>query len=661
MPEKYELFLDKNKKVKLAANDQGDFFAEANGNRIKLGEQGLQTINKSTGVPESVGGAPDPDQTIRSITGATGNGFGEDSGRTTFTHNDLPGETLIGWYATEWDNGNNRPRLFLQVNPNYISGDILYDANGNVLYNGDTGSPGQISLKINGNVYGPTDVRLSTASWYSSSQLNFSGASHKQIILQEAWDQVSNFSEMEADILAVANSTELAGNGANFSQGFSGRDGGIYGIPLSADIEILVQDPIDVTTPIKFSGGAEFPEPVNGLVIDNDITDLLGTDFDLFNNKSPYSSSTSDLRFNYTTGALQANNYVTTPKLVEGNTYRLTINGANIVNNIGFDSTDSEEFFGIELDLNRESDKKNKGKSYVDILVGWEGNLSTAACGHKHIIFYFSQAGGGNGAQNSQPGQYFIYTIDNPYNGREIKNSFTSGTTGMPRFNLATNNNNHIGDANPARFWSAGQANKIRIYINDASRVSGEFVGDGIYGDLSSAQSVGFQSQPGGIVNLDLNYLASIGYTGSFHAGNPYGHSDFTGSAHLHVEMAPNSTVFITDSAGPNGAALAGSQILGIILDLSHLRNGDTFTFAYDKISGTANGNLYSPGYFTQIILKYGSRAYPFNNRYGGPELGGYSTYTMLGSTVTGEFLFMRHDGSVYHTGIQSGQEAFIG
>lgn len=42
MPDKYEIFLDKNKKVKLSANEQGDFFAEANGKAIKLGGEGLQ-------------------------------------------------------------------------------------------------------------------------------------------------------------------------------------------------------------------------------------------------------------------------------------------------------------------------------------------------------------------------------------------------------------------------------------------------------------------------------------------------------------------------------------------------------------------------------------------------------------------------------------------
>lgn len=658
MPEKYELFLDKNKKVKLAANDQGDFFAEANGNRIKLGEQGLQTINKTTGAPESVGGAPDPNQTISSITGVTGNGFGEDSGRTTFTHSDLPGETLVGWYATEWGGGANRPRLFLQVNSDYINGSILSDANGNVLYNGDTGSPGQISLKINGNVYGPTDVRFATASWYSASQINFSEASHKQIILQDAWSQVSNFSEMEADILAVANSTELAGNMANFSQGFSGRDGGIYGIPLSADIEIFVVDPIDVTTPIKFTGGAQFPDPVNGLVIDNDITDLLGTDSTLLNNKSAYSSSTSDLRFNYTSQTLQAANYVTTPKLIEGNTYRLSLGGAAIIGYIGFGNNDTEEFFGIELDINRVSDKKIKGKSYVDILLGWEGNLSTEAGGHKHIIFYFSQASGANGAQNSQPGEYFIYTLDNPYSGREIKNSFTSGTRGMPRLNQSTSNISDFGNANPAGFWSTGQASKIRIYINDFGRVSGEFVGNGVYGEYSSPKSYGFQSQPGGIVTLDLNYLASVGYTGVSDGGNPYGHTDYSASSHITVEMAPNSTVFITDSAGPGGVALPAGQILGIILDLSHLRNGDTFTFAYDNINNTANGSSYNPNYQTNIILKYGSRAYSFY--FSLPNYGTYGTYTMLGSTTTGEFFFMQPSGSIYNTATQSSQSILI-
>ena len=55
MPDKYELFLDKNKKVKLAADDQGNFFAEANGNRIKLGDDGLQKFGEG-GVLEAIGG-----------------------------------------------------------------------------------------------------------------------------------------------------------------------------------------------------------------------------------------------------------------------------------------------------------------------------------------------------------------------------------------------------------------------------------------------------------------------------------------------------------------------------------------------------------------------------------------------------------------------------
>lgn len=58
MPDKYELFLDKNKKVKLAADDQGNFFAEANGNRIKLGDDGLQKFGAG-GVLEDIGGGID--------------------------------------------------------------------------------------------------------------------------------------------------------------------------------------------------------------------------------------------------------------------------------------------------------------------------------------------------------------------------------------------------------------------------------------------------------------------------------------------------------------------------------------------------------------------------------------------------------------------------
>ena len=55
MPEKYELFLDKNKKVKLSANEQGDLFAEANGKAIKLGADGLQAIAED-GSLEAIGG-----------------------------------------------------------------------------------------------------------------------------------------------------------------------------------------------------------------------------------------------------------------------------------------------------------------------------------------------------------------------------------------------------------------------------------------------------------------------------------------------------------------------------------------------------------------------------------------------------------------------------
>lgn len=666
MPEKYELFLDKNKKVKLAANDQGDFFAEANGNRIKLGEQGLQTINKTTGAPESVGGGADPNPTLTSIQGEEGNGFGEDSGRTTFTHTSLPGETLIGWYANE-QGSVHKPRLFIQVNPAYIvNNNSLLAPNGTVLYEGNNG-PYEISLKINGNVYGPMTMDLDNASWYNASQIAFSGSQHNMIVIQNAW-QLADFAAMEADILAVANSTELAGAGPNdaFSAGFGGRNGGIYGIPLSADITIPVINDIDVTTPIKFSGGAKFPEPVNGLVTDNDVTDLLGTDNTIFNNKTPYSSSTSDLRFNYTQGALHSSHSVTTPKLIEGNTYRLSCNNAGIVGSalISFDFTDSEEFFGIELDINRpvvtNTTDKTKGKSYIDILIGFEGNLSVEAGGHKHIIFYFSQSSGGNGAQNSQPGEYFIYTIDNPTSGREIKNSFTSGSRGMPRVNKAIGaNHSQIGDANPAGFWSAGQTNKIRIYLNDFKRVSGEFVGNGVYGKYTSPQSYGFQSQPNNIIPLDLNYLTSVGYTGVAHNNNPYSHSDYTSSNHLTISMAPNSTVHITDSAGPDGTSLSSSNIFGIILDLSYLRNGDTFAWAWDAISASINGSNYNPTYYIAIILKFGSRGYIFNVGTS-PTYGGYYKYQIMGSTTTGELQWFQPSGSVYSTMDQSYSNVLI-
>jgi hypothetical protein len=49
MPQKYELFLDKNKKVKLAANDQGEFFLEANGNVVKINDEGLKLGKRDQG------------------------------------------------------------------------------------------------------------------------------------------------------------------------------------------------------------------------------------------------------------------------------------------------------------------------------------------------------------------------------------------------------------------------------------------------------------------------------------------------------------------------------------------------------------------------------------------------------------------------------------
>lgn len=54
MSDKYELFLDRDKKVKIAADEEGNFFAEANGNRIKLGDSGLQKFGEG-GVLEDVG------------------------------------------------------------------------------------------------------------------------------------------------------------------------------------------------------------------------------------------------------------------------------------------------------------------------------------------------------------------------------------------------------------------------------------------------------------------------------------------------------------------------------------------------------------------------------------------------------------------------------
>jgi hypothetical protein len=49
MPHKYEMFLDKNKKVKLAANDQGEFFMEANGNVVKINDDGMKLGKRADG------------------------------------------------------------------------------------------------------------------------------------------------------------------------------------------------------------------------------------------------------------------------------------------------------------------------------------------------------------------------------------------------------------------------------------------------------------------------------------------------------------------------------------------------------------------------------------------------------------------------------------
>lgn len=54
MPDKYELFLDKNKKVKLSADEQGNFFAEANDKKIKLGASGLENVDEN-GVASPIG------------------------------------------------------------------------------------------------------------------------------------------------------------------------------------------------------------------------------------------------------------------------------------------------------------------------------------------------------------------------------------------------------------------------------------------------------------------------------------------------------------------------------------------------------------------------------------------------------------------------------
>ncbi len=659
MPEKYEIFLDKNKKVKLAANDQGDFFAEANGNRIKLGEQGLQTINKTTGAPESVGGT-DPDPTLSTIQGNVTNGFGEDSGRTTFTHTSLPGETLIGWYANQ-QGTSYRPRLFLQVNPAYLVNNALLAPDGSTIYEGNNG-PFEISLKINGNVYGPMTMNLNNASWYLASQINWSGATHNQIVIQNAWQQVTNFAAMEADILAVANSTELAGAGPfdAFSNGFSGRNGGIYGIPLSADIELYIVQDINVTTPIKFSSATTFDKVANGLYVDNDVVPLF-TNSSEFDNKSAY--STTDLRFNYSGGSLQTANFITTGTINEGGCYALRINDGNdITSEVGFGNNDTEEFFGIELDLHRSTDNRAKGLSYIDILLGYEGYINSTATGHKHLLFFFKK---GQDATNAAPGEYYLYTLNSVSDGPWINNSaMNSLTTGMPRNNLSTNNTADIGTFDTAQFWSAGKGNILRIYHSDTGTVSGKLLMDGADGVMQNINpgvgGFGTASQPGNVLTIDLNYMAgALGYTGVSDNGNPYGHSDYTDSTkHIKIPVVPNQNIFVTDTAAPNSQAISNGNVIGLILDCSYLRNGDFFGFTLDAIQQAANGSNFSGvQYNVNVVIKYGSRGYVF---WAGGQLK-FGTTVMIkfiGSSTTGEFLLCQPSGSMYNTSSMSAQTA---
>ena len=637
MPEKYELFLDKNKKVKLAANDQGDFFAEANGNRIKLGEQGLQTINKTTGAPESVGGAPDPNQIIRTITGVEQNAFGEDSGRTTFTHTSLPGETLIGWYAQA--NSGNSPRLFLQINPAYnnTANGTLSAPDGTIVYGSNNG-PFKISLKINGNVYGPMRMNLNNASWYNASQIAFSVPAHDQIVIQYAHQDVSNFSAMEADLLAVANTTELAGAGPNdaFSNGFSQRQGGIYGLPLSADIQLYIVEDIDVTTPIKFSETTNFIKKLS-IVTDNEAEQLFKTTDD-FSTKTPYSSG--DQRWNHQAMALD--NVLQVSGVKAGGLYKVQSWGANFnnVNDI-FTNNNTHEFLGIEIEFDRYTDESTYGITYVDLLMGMEGFLNANQSGKKHLIFYSKNHSQYNG---SGPGEYFMYTL---YGQDNAPNTGSQNSQGLA-YSVDPNGSGGYGVEYPMETYYPGRGHRLRLEINGNGYMYGYPLDRGVDKNPGYGR-FGQYGIPGNIVNIDLRAQIT-GKMGDQDANaNPYMYNDYSTGNHINIKVTPGTKYFITDGAWPSSSAFPPGQVIGVILDCAYLKQGDEFGFAFDHLG---NGTNLWPGqtnYNVNIVFAFGNNGYQMWQGYR-PNFGGSADFRMTISETSGIVVWNQLNGGTYST-----------
>jgi len=619
MPEKYELFLDKNKKVKLAANDQGDFFAEANGNRIKLGAQGLQTINKTTGAPESIGG--DPDQTIRTITGIEQNAFGEDSGRTTFTHTSLPGETLIGWYAQA--NSGNSPRIFLQINPSYETtlGTVLSSPDGTIIYDNNRESEENlIFLKINGNVYGPMTMDLDNAQWYNASQIAFSGPQHNMIVIQNAHQEVANFTAMEADLLAVANSTELAGAGPNdaFSNGFSQRQGGIYGLSLSADIQLYLVEDIDVTTPIKFSETTNFTKKITTVTIDNKAESLFKATDD-FSTKTPYSSG--DQRWNHQSMALD--NVLQVSGIKTGGFYKIQSWGPNNLNVTDiFSANGNHEFLGIEIEFDRGAEESIYGITYVDLLI-IEGSLSTAQAGKKHLIFYSKNNSTYDGAG---PGEYFIYTLYSRYNAP----------------------NNGMGGGTGAKNYYPGRGHTLRLEINREDYIKGYPIDRGVDRNPGYGR-FGQYGIPGNIVNIDIRPQFT-GKMGDFDAnGNPYAYYDYSSGNHINIAVTPGTKYFITDGAWPFGSAFPPGQIIGIIFDCMHLKQGDEFGFAFDFLDSGIHGWPGQTNYYINVVFAFGNNGYQMWSGYR-PTSGGTSDWRMTISETTGTVVWNQLNGGSYST-----------
>ena len=635
MPEKYELFLDKNKKVKLAANDQGDFFAEANGNRIKLGEQGLQTINKTTGAPESVGGAPDPNQIIRTITGVEQNAFGEDSGRTTFTHTSLPGETLIGWYAQA--NSGNSPRLFLTINPALNNSGTLSAPDGTIVYGGNNG-PFKISLKINGNVYGPMRMNLNNASWYNASQIAFSVPAHDQIVIQYAHQDVSNFSAMEADLLAVANTTELAGAGPNdaFSNGFSQRQGGIYGLPLSADIQLYIVEDIDVTTPIKFSETTNFIKKLS-IVTDNEAEQLFKTTDD-FSTKTPYSSG--DQRWNHQAMALD--NVLQVSGVKAGGLYKVQSWGANFnnVNDI-FTNNNTHEFLGIEIEFDRYTDESTYGITYVDLLMGMEGFLNANQSGKKHLIFYSKNHSQYNG---SGPGEYFMYTL---YGQDNAPNTGSQNSQGLA-YSVDPNGSGGYGVEYPMETYYPGRGHRLRLEINGNGYMYGYPLDRGVDKNPGYGR-FGQYGIPGNIVNIDLRAQIT-GKMGDQDANaNPYMYNDYSTGNHINIKVTPGTKYFITDGAWPSSSAFPPGQVIGVILDCAYLKQGDEFGFAFDHLG---NGTNLWPGqtnYNVNIVFAFGNNGYQMWQGYR-PNFGGSADFRMTISETSGIVVWNQLNGGTYST-----------